>query len=76
MPVLVDFSVVQVLGTDLKCSESRLALPVHPKDITLRYGRRLLPFGISVQLVSRCVSNAARSTEAAGPAMSGPPFQG
>jgi hypothetical protein len=66
----------QVLGADLKCSESGLALPGHPKDSTPRYGRRLLPFGISVQLVSPCVSNAARSTEAAGPAMFGPPFQG
>src|SRR5262245_17378651 len=66
----------QVLGADLKCSESGLALPGHPKDSTPRYGRRLLPFGISVQLVSPCVSKAARSTEAAGPAMSGPPFQG
>jgi hypothetical protein len=66
----------QVLGANLKCSESGLALPGHPKDNTPRYGRRLLPFGISVQLVSPCVSNAARSTEAAGPAMSGPAFQG
>jgi hypothetical protein len=32
-------------------SESGLALPGHPKDSTPRYGRRLLPFGISVQLV-------------------------
>jgi hypothetical protein len=41
----------QVLGIDLNRSESGLALAGHPKDSTPRYGRRLLPFGISAQLV-------------------------
>jgi hypothetical protein len=29
----------QVLGANLKCSESGLALPGHPKNSTPRYGR-------------------------------------